>query len=78
MRGKPAPRLALEGTGTLMRKIDQAGASCRLSFDLYNTVSDVDQAVAAVAAIAGGRQRSVRPWSRRLGGQNLAHTRAMP
>ena len=53
-------------------------ASCRLSFYLYNTVSEVDQAVAAVAAIAAGRQRSVRPWHRRLGGQILAHTRAMP
>jgi len=53
-------------------------ASCRLSFYLYNTVSEVDQAVAAVAAIAANHQRSVRPWYRRLGGQILAHTRAMP
>jgi len=37
-------------------------ASCRLSFYLYNTVSEVDQAVAAVAAIVAGRQRPVRPW----------------
>jgi len=53
-------------------------ASCRLSFYLYNTVSEVDQAVAAVAAIVAGRQRPVRPWYRRLGGQILAHTRSMP
>jgi cysteine desulfurase/selenocysteine lyase len=31
-------------------------ASCRLSFYLYNTLDDVDQAVAAVAAIAAGRR----------------------
>ena len=30
-------------------------ASCRLSFYLYNTPGEVDQAVAAVAAIAAGR-----------------------
>ena len=30
-------------------------ASCRLSFYLYNTPDEVDQAVAAVAAIAAGR-----------------------
>jgi cysteine desulfurase/selenocysteine lyase len=53
-------------------------ASCRLSFYLYNTISEIDQAVAAVAAIAAGRQRPVRPWYLRLGGQNLAHARAMP
>ncbi|HUK69805.1 MAG TPA: aminotransferase class V-fold PLP-dependent enzyme, partial [Streptosporangiaceae bacterium] len=30
-------------------------ASCRLSFYLYNTPTEIDQAVAAVAAIATGR-----------------------
>jgi cysteine desulfurase/selenocysteine lyase len=40
-------------------------ASCRLSFYLYNTPDDVDQAVAAVAAIAADRQAPrywFRPW----------------
>jgi cysteine desulfurase / selenocysteine lyase len=32
-------------------------ASCRLSFYLYNTPDEVDRAVAAVAAIAGPRDR---------------------
>jgi cysteine desulfurase/selenocysteine lyase len=32
-------------------------ASCRLSFAFYNTVDDVDQAVAAVADVAAGRHR---------------------
>jgi cysteine desulfurase/selenocysteine lyase len=36
-------------------------ASCRLSFYLYNTPDDVDQAVAAVAAIAAGHQ-APRYW----------------
>ena len=39
-------------------------ASCRLSFYLYNTPDEVDQAVAAVAAIATGRRAPVAPWSR--------------
>ena len=39
-------------------------ASCRLSFYLYNTPDDVDQAVAAVAAVAAGRSRPVAPWYR--------------
>jgi cysteine desulfurase/selenocysteine lyase len=34
-------------------------ASCRLSFYLYNTTSDVDRAVAAVARIAGSRVRAL-------------------
>ncbi|HEY2552476.1 MAG TPA: aminotransferase class V-fold PLP-dependent enzyme [Streptosporangiaceae bacterium] len=38
-------------------------ASCRLSFYLYNTPAEVDQAVAAVAAIASGRG-SPEPWYR--------------
>jgi cysteine desulfurase/selenocysteine lyase len=41
-------------------------ASCRLSFYLYNTPDEVDQAVAAVAAIASGRSQPVRPWYQRL------------
>jgi cysteine desulfurase / selenocysteine lyase len=40
-------------------------ASCRLSFYLYNTPDDVDQAVAAVAAVATGRRAPVAPWHRR-------------
>jgi cysteine desulfurase/selenocysteine lyase len=39
--------------------------SCRLSFYLYNTLDEVDQAVAAVAAIAAGRSRPTAPWYRR-------------
>ena len=39
-------------------------ASCRLSFYLYNTPDDVDQAVAAVAAVAAGRSRPVAPCYR--------------
>lgn len=39
-------------------------ASCRLSFYLYNTPSEVDQAVAAVAAIAGDRRVPKAPWYR--------------
>jgi len=39
-------------------------ASCRLSFYLYNTPAEVDQAVAAVAAIATGPPPAV-PWYRR-------------
>ena len=40
-------------------------ASCRLSFYLYNTPDEVDQAVAAVAAIAdGGRSQWARPQHR--------------
>jgi cysteine desulfurase / selenocysteine lyase len=41
-------------------------ASCRLSFYLYNTPAEVDQAVAAVAAIATGRDEYPVPWYRRL------------
>jgi cysteine desulfurase / selenocysteine lyase len=39
-------------------------ASCRLSFYLYNTPDEVDQAVAAVANAAAGRGRPVAPWDR--------------
>ena len=43
-------------------------ASCRLSFYLYNTPGEVDQAVAAVAAInAGRRPPAVRRYRRRPG-----------
>jgi cysteine desulfurase / selenocysteine lyase len=41
-------------------------ASCRLSFYLYNTPSEIDQAVAAVAAIATGHHEHPVPWYRRL------------
>jgi cysteine desulfurase/selenocysteine lyase len=40
-------------------------ASCRLSFYLYNTPDEVDQAVAAVAAIADGRPPPPVPRRRR-------------
>ena len=39
-------------------------ASCRLSFYLYNTPDEIDEAVAAVAAIAAGRRAPVAPWYR--------------
>jgi cysteine desulfurase/selenocysteine lyase len=39
-------------------------ASCRLSFYLYNTPAEVDQAVAEVAAIAADRGRLAAPWYR--------------
>jgi cysteine desulfurase / selenocysteine lyase len=41
-------------------------ASCRLSFYLYNTPTDIDAAVAAVAAIATGHHPPTIPWYRRL------------
>jgi cysteine desulfurase/selenocysteine lyase len=41
-------------------------ASCRLSFYLYNTPAEIDQAVAAVAAIASGHRQPATPWYRRL------------
>ena len=37
-------------------------ASCRLSFYLYNTLDEVDQAVAAVANAAAGRRRPIVRW----------------
>ena len=46
-------------------------ASCRLSFYLYNTPDEVDQAVAAVAAIASGRRAPLAPWYRRLPGRPI-------
>jgi cysteine desulfurase/selenocysteine lyase len=39
-------------------------ASCRVSFYLYNTTGEVDQAVAAVAAVAIGRRPPATPWYR--------------
>jgi cysteine desulfurase / selenocysteine lyase len=39
-------------------------ASCRLSFYLYNTADEVDQAVDAVAAIVGDRSGPGAPWYR--------------
>jgi cysteine desulfurase/selenocysteine lyase len=41
-------------------------ASCRLSFYLYNTPTEIDQAVAAVAAIGAGQHEPAAPWYRRL------------
>jgi cysteine desulfurase/selenocysteine lyase len=41
-------------------------ASCRLSFYLYNTPTEIDQAVAAVAAIGAGHHEPATPWYRRL------------
>jgi cysteine desulfurase/selenocysteine lyase len=43
-------------------------ASCRLSFYLYNTPAEIDQAIAAVTAIATGRHQHPAPWYRRLTG----------
>ena len=40
-------------------------ASCRLSFYLYNTPGEIDQAVAAVAEIAAGHRRAAERWYRR-------------
>ncbi|HXZ78050.1 MAG TPA: aminotransferase class V-fold PLP-dependent enzyme [Streptosporangiaceae bacterium] len=40
-------------------------ASCRLSFYLYNTPAEIDQAIAAVTAIATGHPPTL-PWYRRL------------
>ena len=40
-------------------------ASCRLSFYLYNTPAEVDQAVAAVAAAKAGHGPAATPWYRR-------------
>ena len=34
-------------------------ASCRLSFYLYNTLEEVDEAVAAVAAVATSRRKTL-------------------
>jgi cysteine desulfurase/selenocysteine lyase len=57
-------------------------ASCRLSFYLYNTTDDVDQAVAAVAAIAADRQAPrywFRSWqARRRPGSPRPATRRAP
>ena len=39
-------------------------ASCRLSFYLYNTPDEVDQAVDAVAAVAADRRAPAAPWYR--------------
>jgi cysteine desulfurase/selenocysteine lyase len=42
-------------------------ASCRLSFYFYNTVDEVDQAVAAVGDAAADRAGPATPWYRRRG-----------
>jgi hypothetical protein len=44
-------------------------ASCRLSFYVYNATAEIDQAVAAVAAIAGGRRAFAVPSYRDRSGQ---------
>jgi cysteine desulfurase / selenocysteine lyase len=41
-------------------------ASCRLSFYLYNTSREIDQAIDTLAAIAAGQGGPARPWYRRL------------
>jgi selenocysteine lyase/cysteine desulfurase len=56
-------------------------ASCRLSFYLYNTPDDIDQAVAAVAAIAADRQAPrywFLPWQARRPGLPRPAIRRMP
>jgi cysteine desulfurase/selenocysteine lyase len=56
-------------------------ASCRLSFYLYNTLDEVDQAVAAVADIAADRRTPAAPWYRlrtRQAGLRRAHSRVRP
>jgi cysteine desulfurase/selenocysteine lyase len=56
-------------------------ASCRLSFYLYNTPAEIDQAVAAVAAIARGRRvfavPTYRGWSGQPGGTG-GHAQQLP
>jgi cysteine desulfurase / selenocysteine lyase len=53
-------------------------ASCRLSFYLYNTPAEIDQAVAAVAAIATGQHEHTVPWYRRLRRPALMPVTAAP
>ena len=43
---------------TLAHQALGIGASCRLSFYLYNTIAEVERAVDAVAAIVSGRTRA--------------------
>jgi cysteine desulfurase / selenocysteine lyase len=52
-------------------------ASCRLSFYLYNTPAEVDQAVAAVTAITSHHEHTV-PWYRRLRCPARAPVRVVP
>jgi len=49
-------------------------ASCRLSFYLYNTTDEVDQAVAAVAAISAGRRPATARRYRRRPARHLARS----
>jgi cysteine desulfurase / selenocysteine lyase len=49
-------------------------ASCRLSFYLYNTPGEIDQAVAAVAAINAGHRPPALPWYRRRSRRRPART----
>jgi cysteine desulfurase/selenocysteine lyase len=53
-------------------------ASCRLSFYLYNTPAEVDQAVAAVTAIATSHHEHTVPWYRRLRWPARAPVRVVP
>jgi cysteine desulfurase / selenocysteine lyase len=53
-------------------------ASCRLSFYLYNTPTEIDRAVAAVAAIATGHQPPTTPWYRRLTQPARHHLARLP
>ncbi len=53
-------------------------ASCRLSFYLYNTPDEIDQAVAAVAAIADGRPPPPVPKRRRRPAGKLLTTAGGP
>jgi Aminotransferase class-V len=49
-------------------------ASCRLSFYLYNTPDEVDQAVAAVAAINAGCRPETARWYHGLPARHLARS----
>jgi cysteine desulfurase/selenocysteine lyase len=49
-------------------------ASCRLSFYLYNTPDEIDQALAAVAAIATRHHPRATPWYRRRSRRRPART----
>jgi cysteine desulfurase/selenocysteine lyase len=56
----------------------EPAASCRLSFYLYNTPAEVDQAVAAVTAIATSHHEHTVPWYRRLRRPARAPVRVVP
>jgi hypothetical protein len=56
-------RLEAQGPGTtpVMSLLRPRASGCRLSFYVYNTLDEVDTAVAAVAAVATGRRTSGAP-----------------